>query len=72
MGMMIPRTVQIQFLKGTSRQPLISSLSTLLFHDDSYLASLHAWERQYGEAIWRFIDDTKYHPLEEFYHMWML
>ena len=51
MGMMVPTTFQIPFLKGTSRQHLIASLSTLLIHDDSNLASLHAWEGQYGDSL---------------------
>ena len=53
MGMMIPNTFQTPFLKGTSRQHLIASLSTLLVHDDTYLASLHAWERKYGDSLMR-------------------
>ena len=43
MGMMIPNTFQIPYLKGTSRKHLIASLSTLIIHDDNYLACLHAW-----------------------------
>ena len=51
MGIMVPNTFQIPFLKGTSRQHLIASLSTLLLHDDSYLANLHAWEEQCGDLL---------------------
>ena len=53
MGMMFPNTFQIPYLKGTSRKHLISFLSTLFFHDDSYLASLHAWEGKYGDSLMR-------------------
>ena len=53
MGMMIPNTFQIPCLKGTSGQHLIAFLSTLLVHDDSYLANLHAWEGQYGDSLMR-------------------
>ena len=50
---MIPNTFQIPCLKGTSRKHLIASLSTLLVHDDSYSANLHAWEGQYGDLMMR-------------------
>ena len=53
MGMMVPNEFQIPCLKGTSIQHLISSLSTLVTHDDSYLASLHAWEGKYGDLLMR-------------------
>lgn len=53
MGMMFPNTFQITYLKGTSRQHLVAFLSTLLFHDDSYLANLHAWEGKYGDLLMR-------------------
>ena len=53
MGMMVPNEFQIPCLKGTSRQHLIASLSTLLSHDDSPLASLHAWEGKFGDSLMR-------------------
>ena len=53
MGMMITNKFQIPCLKRTPIQHLIASLSTLLIHDDSYLASLHAWERQSGDLLMR-------------------
>ena len=53
MGMVIPNVFQIPCLKGTSRKHLIASLSTLLVHDDSYSANLHAWEGQYGDLLMR-------------------
>ena len=51
MGMLFTNTFQIPCLKGSSRQHLIAFLSTLLIHDDSYLANLPAWERQYGDSL---------------------
>ena len=51
MRMMFSNIFQIPYLKGTSRKHLISFLSTLLVHDDSSLANLHAWERQYGDSL---------------------
>ena len=51
MEMLIPNIFQIPCLKGVSRHHLIAFLSTLLIHDDSYLANFHAWERQYGDSL---------------------
>ena len=53
MGRMFPNTLQTPCLERTSRQHLIASLSTLLTHDDSHLASLHAWEEQFGDSLMR-------------------
>ena len=53
MGMIIPNEFQIPCLKGTSGQHLITFLSTLLVHYDSYLANLHAWEGQHGDLLMR-------------------
>ena len=49
MGMMFPNTFQIPYLKGTSRNHLISFLITLLVHDDNYFS----WERQYEDSLMR-------------------
>ena len=51
MRMMSPNAFHIPCLKGTFGKHLISFLSTLLFHDDSSLANLHAWEGQYGDLL---------------------
>ena len=53
MGMIVPNTFQIPFLKGTPGQHHISFLSTLLTPDDRYLDNLHAWEGQYGDLLMR-------------------
>ena len=53
MGMIVPNTFLIPFPKGTFGHNLISFLSTLLVHDDIYLANLHAWKGQYGYLLMR-------------------
>ena len=58
MGMIVLNTFQTPCLERTSRQHLVASLSTSLFHDDGHLgcspnASLYAWERHYGDSLLR-------------------
>ena len=53
MGMVDPNIYQTACLKKAFIPPIVLSIYILLSHDDSYLASLHAWEGQYGDSLMR-------------------
>ena len=58
MGMVDPNIYQTSCLIKAFIPPIVSSIDTLLSHDDSYLgcspkASLHTWEGQLGDALMR-------------------